>query len=95
MSIIKDNYVPKAIILHNNKEYTVNGEINYDNIKKTLNEENDKKKELKIPGTRLIESIKQNRKDLIVKPDKIKILKKEKRSIVLVIFYKLNRKQIY
>jgi len=32
-----------------------------------------KKKEIKIPGTRLIESIKQNRKDLIVKPDKIKI----------------------
>ena len=35
--------------------------------------ENDKKKEIKILGTRLIESIKQNRKDLIVKPDKIKI----------------------
>ena len=31
------------------------------------------KKEIKIPGTRLIQSIKQNRKDLIVKPDKIKI----------------------
>jgi len=39
----KIDYVPKAIILHNNKEYTVNGEINYENIKKTLNEENDKK----------------------------------------------------
>ena len=38
-----------------------------------IKKENDKKKEIKIPGTRLIESIKQNRKDLIVKPDKIKI----------------------
>jgi thiol-disulfide isomerase/thioredoxin len=39
----KVDYVPKAIILHNNKEYTVNGEINYDNIKNTINEENGKK----------------------------------------------------
>ena len=35
--------------------------------------ENDKKKKVKIPGMRLIESIKRDRKDLIVKPDKIKI----------------------
>jgi len=35
--------------------------------------ENDKKKDVKIPGMRLIETIKKERKDLIVKPDKIKI----------------------
>ena len=35
--------------------------------------ENDKKKDVKIPGMRLIETIKKDRKDLIVKPNKIKI----------------------
>ena len=35
--------------------------------------ENDKKEKVKIPGMRLIETIKKERKDLIVKPDKIKI----------------------
>ena len=35
--------------------------------------ENKENKKVKIPGTRLIESIKKDRKDLIVKPDKIKI----------------------
>ena len=36
-------------------------------------QENDKKEKVKIPGMRLIETIKKERKDLIVKPDKIKI----------------------
>ena len=35
----KIDFVPKAIILAENKEYIVNGDINYDNIKKTLNKE--------------------------------------------------------
>ena len=35
--------------------------------------ENNTKEKVKIPGMRLIETIKKERKDLIVKPDKIKI----------------------
>ena len=35
--------------------------------------EHDKKKDVKIPGMRLIETIKKDRKDLIVKPSKIEI----------------------
>ena len=41
--------------------------------KKAKKLESEKKEKVKIPGTRLIESIKRDRSDLIVKPNKIKI----------------------
>ena len=58
------------------KEEITFKEIIKEDKKKAKKQELDKKendKKVKIPGMRLIETIKKDRKDLIVKPNKIKI----------------------
>ena len=58
------------------KEEITFKEIIKEDKKKVKKQESEKKehdKKVKIPGTRLIESIKMNRKDLIVKPSTINI----------------------
>ena len=73
---IKNSIDPNIVKPDEKQEEITFKEIIKEDKKKVKKQELDKKendKKVKIPGTRLIESIKRDRSDLIVKPNKIKI----------------------
>ncbi len=73
---IKKNIDPNIVKPDEEQQEITFKDIKKEDKKKAKKQELDKKekdKNVKIPGLRLIESIKRDRKDLIVKPDKIKI----------------------
>ena len=73
---IKKSIDPNIVKPDEDKEEITFKEIIKEDKKKVKKQELEKKehdKKVKIPGLRLIESIKRDRSDLIVKPNKIKI----------------------
>ena len=72
---IKNSIDPNIIRPDEKQEEITFKDIKKEDKKKAKKQEleNKENKKVKIPGTRLIESIKRDRKDLIVKPSTIKI----------------------